>query len=119
MKFDLKKPCSNCPFRSDDKGVRISETRAQEIADGITIKQGTFSCHKTTNDKDGDIADDKDVQHCAGAMIMLEKMEKPNQMMRLEERFGGYDRHKLDMNAPVVDDADEFVEHASRGGVFR
>lgn len=39
--------------------------------------------------------------HCAGALIFLEKRNRPNQMMRIAERTGSYDRRTLDMKAPV------------------
>ena len=41
--------------------------------------------------------------HCAGALILLEKLGEPSQMMRVCERIGLYDRTKLDMAAPVFD----------------
>lgn len=110
MNFNLKKPCSNCPFRNDDKGIRLTEDRAQEISYGITHQQGTFACHKTTvSDEDGGLLSERDSEHCAGALIMLEKMNQPNQMMRISERFGAYDRTKLDMNSPVFEDTEEFI----------
>lgn len=54
--------------------------------------------------------DGPNAQHCAGALILLEKMEQPNQMMRWMERIGAYDRTKLDMDAPVFGDTEEFIE---------
>ena len=42
-------------------------------------------------------------QHCAGALILLEKLHHPSQLMRIFERLDGYDRSKLDMAAPVYD----------------
>lgn len=56
------------------------------------------------------IPGDKNEQHCAGAMIILERLERPNQMMRICERLGLYDRRKLKMDAPVFEDFDAFVE---------
>lgn len=116
MKFDLTKPCGNmCPFRTDCLEGWLGEERAEEIADNLA--QSTFPCHKTTAQDDdseyGELVATKDSQHCAGALIMLEKMEQPSQMMRIAEQLGFYDRFKLDMNAPVFDDAEEFIEHHS------
>lgn len=111
MKYDLISPCGNCPFRCDVPGF-LSEERAQEIAESITRRQQTFSCHKMNEfDDEGEPIESENSQHCAGALIMLEKMEQPNQMMRVCERLGMYDRRKLRMDAPVFDDAEEFVEH--------
>jgi hypothetical protein len=56
------------------------------------------------------IPGDKNEQHCAGAAIILERLERPNQWMRISERLGFYDRTKLDMGAPVFADFDEFIE---------
>ena len=104
MKYNLKKPCSNCPFRTDkpEQEGWLGYERAEEIVDGLTRQQGTFTCHKTS----GKINE----EHCAGALIMLEKMEKPNQMMRISERIGMYDRTKLYMGSPVFDDAEDFID---------
>lgn len=108
MNFDLTAPCGNCPFRTDI-AFDLRAERVEDICDGITRQQGTFSCHKTT--RAGGCADRAKEQHCAGALIMLERMERPNQMMRIAERFGGYDSSKLHMDAPVFEDADAMIDH--------
>jgi len=101
MKFDLTKPCVNCPFRSDKPGFLHPE-RVKEITDALFNDQ-TFQCHKTINNGKS--------QHCAGAMIFLEANEAPNQMMRIMGRLGAYDYTKLDMDSPVFTDADDMIEH--------
>lgn len=108
MKFELRKPCANCPFRTDIE-FYLGESRAKEIADGITKKGQTFTCHKTLDyDGEGNTVVGSKSQHCAGALIMLEKTERPNQMMRIAERLGLYDHTKLDMNSPVFENAESF-----------
>ena len=102
MKYDLRTPCSNCPFRSDVKPY-IRPERVEEI-----IGQ-EFSCHKTTTCKERD-NDHSEAQHCAGSLILHEKMAQPHQMMRIMERLGGYDRTKLDMYASVYDAAESMIE---------
>lgn len=102
MKFERKKPCSNCPFRKD-KPFPLSVARAREITDGLIKQQATFTCHKTL-----DLAE-REQQHCAGALIMLEKMGQPNQMMRISERLGMYNRFELDMDFPVYKNHTEFI----------
>ncbi len=105
MKYDKTTPCDNCPFRSD-KPFHLSRGRVREIQAGLV--RGGFPCHKTTvpcEDEDGSAnlrATDKS-QHCAGALILLEKLETPSQMMRICERIGLYDATKLNMAAPVYD----------------
>lgn len=115
MKFDMVRPCTNCPFRTDCLEGWLGGNRAEEIADGITVGDQTFACHETTqhDDEDGAHIPTREEQHCAGAMILLEKLEQPNQLMRISERLHGYDMRKLDMTAPVFDDVDEFVAHHS------
>lgn len=110
MNFDLVAPCKNCPFRTDiDFPLRTE--RVEEICDALVNQQATFACHKTTeHDEDGEYVRRDSEQHCAGALIMLEKMEQPNQLMWIAERFGGYDRTKLRMDAPVFDDDESMIE---------
>lgn len=101
MKFDLTKPCNKCPFRTDLKPY-IWASRAREICHSILGLQQSFACHKTTKfDEDSETIYHEKEQHCAGALIFLEHMERPNQMMRIMERIGMYDRSKLDMTSPV------------------
>ncbi len=102
MNFDLKTPCPNCPFRSD---IRPYLTKARVDQLESDLERCTFTCHKTTvHDGDsGDMKDGPNAQHCAGALILLEKLRRPSQMMRIAERLGLYDRTKLEMKAPVFD----------------
>lgn len=112
MNYDLKRPCAHCPFRTDCPSGWLGFDRAQEIAESIIDRQQSFPCHETTShDDDGERVDTEGEQHCAGAMILLEKLKRPNQMMRIAERLGMYDHAKLDMTAPVFDTSEEFVEH--------
>jgi hypothetical protein len=101
MKFDLKRPCKECPFRNDRPGYLYPE-RVEEITDAL-FNGHTFQCHKTIGKREE--------QHCAGATIFLEANERPNQMMRICERLGFYDRHALDMSSPVFTDAEDMIEH--------
>lgn len=110
MNFNLKKPCASCPFRNDIKPF-ITQERVADIVFSIVDQQGTFSCHKTlASDNDGETLESEKTEHCAGALIMLEKMQKPNQMMRWMERFGLYDRNLLEMDSPVFENEFEFVD---------
>lgn len=110
MKFDMTRPCANCPFRADGLGY-LRQERAEEIADAL-LGGATFTCHKTNefDDEEGTI-ETADSQHCAGALIFLESQEQPNQLMRWMERLGAYDRTRLGMGAPVFQDAESFIEH--------
>lgn len=104
--FNLKNPCKQCPFRNDRAGY-LTKGRAEDIVYAITERDGTFTCHKTDRPNGGSKLKD---EHCAGASILLEKIKRPNQMMRIMERFGGYDHTKLNMKAPVYDTTQEFID---------
>ncbi len=101
MNFNLKKPCKDCPFRKDVKPY-LHKRRCKEILSALFDQDGTFSCHKKNGyDDDGGAIETRDSEHCAGATILLEKENSPNQLMRIAERLRLYDRRKIDMKAPV------------------
>lgn len=103
--FERKKPCTTCPFRIGGEALRfLGRERAEEIVDSITNGDGTFTCHD-------DLPKPKsERQHCAGAAIILESHDNPNQMMRIFERLGAYDRNALTCHEEVFDDFDDFIE---------
>lgn len=116
MEFNLRRPCKNCPFRTDCTPEWLGRARASEIVNSITVEDQRFSCHVTNEfgeNDDGETVPIREPEHCAGAAILLEKIEQPNQWMRIAERLGGYDHSKLDMGSPVFDDPDDFIEHHS------
>lgn len=95
MNFNMKKPCQDCPFRP---GSSTNETLAEGRLDEIVsdIRGGSaFICHKTLDHV-------KNNEHCAGALVFLEREDRPNQLMRVAERLGVYDRHKLDMTVEII-----------------
>lgn len=99
MEYTLTSPCKDCPFlRKHHK--RYSIKRLEEFA------SGEFPCHKTAKVVEGEESGSEYREregsvHCAGSLIYLEKRDRPNQMMRICERLGIYDRTKLDMEADV------------------
>lgn len=97
MNFTMTSPCSDCPFlKKFAHGYPIR--RLHQFADN-----GTFHCHKTgiCDEDTSNFEPTKDSQACAGMLIFNEKRERPNQMMRIAERIGSYDRAKLNMKAKV------------------
>lgn len=118
MLFDLVKPCKDCPFRTDVKPY-LTRGRVEDILFALAAEQRTFTCHKTVDYTDGTDEDEgfsvprydnPNEQHCAGAMILLEKIKRPNQLMRIAERLNCYNRHKLRMDSPVYDSPDAMVQ---------
>lgn len=121
MRLDLRAPCAECPFRSDIRPY-LHPDRARGITDAILRDGVTFTCHKHLN---GESDEDKerytpapDDQHCAGAMILLQKMDRPNQIMQVASRLGLWSPDRLKMDAPVFASDDEMVE-AMRSGALR
>ncbi|WP_103109486.1 hypothetical protein [Brevibacillus reuszeri] len=97
MKFDLYKPCKDCPFiKGSATNITLAEGRLDEIKRDIENDM-SFICHKSLS------LPKNEQQHCAGALIYLERQDNPNQMMRIAERLGVYDRFKLKMDADIVD----------------
>lgn len=97
MRFNMKKPCKECPFiRGSATNTTLAPGRLDGIIDDIRSDM-TFTCHKSLDKPQ------TDQEHCAGALVFLERENRPNQMMRVAERFGMYDRQKLDMNADIID----------------
>lgn len=107
MKFDLKSPCSNCPFRKDINPY-LNKARVRDLEKSLISKQESFVCHKTSHKLGA--PKDKDENHCAGALIVMEKENKPNQMMRIAERLGLYNRHELKNKELVFDSFKEMIK---------
>ena len=112
--FALKRPCGDCPFRTD-RAPFLPEDRARDIA-GALHADASFHCHKTLElgAEEGELEVIASSKHCAGAMIVLEHEDRPNQMMRIAERLGFYDRTALVMDSPVPASLDVWVDlHAA------
>lgn len=117
MKFDLKTPCKNCPFRSDDTRITFATRgRAEEIAE--SAYRNGFPCHLSADHieedeylgTEGGYVFGKDTQHCAGAIIMFLKDgndEWPG--IHNDEALGEKLRGQMDFNAPVFDSEAEFI----------
>lgn len=98
MNYLLTEPCEECPF-------------LRSMAHGFTLRRlwqhaaGEFPCHRAcdVDEETGNFVEKPNgkTPHCAGALIFLEKRNRPHQMMRIAERLGMYDRRKLNMKARV------------------
>lgn len=119
MRYDLKTPCKNCPFRSDETAIRFAcRERAEEIEE--SAYRNGFPCHLSADcfeDEDsldgesGGYVPGPNTQHCVGYIIL-----------RLKEDGGGawpgIDNDddlaeqlscQVDLNAPVFDSGEEFL----------
>lgn len=105
MRFDLTRPCGNCPFRSD-KPFHLAPDRVRGILGGGKHwwPAESFPCHKTLDysdvDGDGYVKVPETAQQCAGVMAILHREGRPNTAMQIAERFGLWDPSSLDPTAP-------------------
>lgn len=116
MKFDLKRPCKNCPFKTDKTAIRFSgRERAEEIAE--SAYRNGFPCHLSAHDtseddEDGGYVFAENTQHCAGAMIMFlgngNGGNVPFQLLSNEEQ--SKIENQMDYKAPVYEDEDAFLD---------
>lgn len=106
MRFDLTKPCGNCPFRNDRLPFGLRPGRVREILGGRHGRNwwpaASFVCHKTMDDSDK-------MQQCAGVMIILHRENRHNDAMQIANRLGLWDPANLDMDAPVYATTDEAI----------
>lgn len=100
MRFDLRKPCPECPFTKT--ASYLNGERAREIAEAVANDNRTFTCHKHLHgereeDDEGDenYSPGRADQMCAGAMAFVEKLKAPNQMLQIAERLGLRDVERL------------------------
>lgn len=115
MRFDLRRPCPQCPFRTD-LDFHLRPGRVEDILRGIIEDHASFPCHKTLDYGDeesliqGQWHTEK-TQQCAGAMIFLLKYASPNLPMRVASIVGWLDLDALDLDAPVFDTREGMIEH--------
>ena len=124
-KFDMKRPCENCPFRTDKTAIRFANpARAEEIAWSAFLFG--FPCHTTADyfedhydyDYDSDAETNSgyifgsDTQHCAGYLIMQIKESEGKTWPGI-----GHDQNliarlqaSLDFDSPVFNDLSSFYQ---------
>jgi len=119
MYYDLKTPCKNCPFRTDDTAIRFRGIeRATEIEE--SAYRNGFPCHLSAMlreeetfegaEDDGYVEGEK-TQHCAGYMIMQIKQGKQSWPgVDNDEDVVSAFEDKMDYDAPVFDDTDDWIE---------
>ena len=102
MRFDLHKPCANCPFRTDCPPAWLSGARAEEIAEAVA-GGNTFQCHKTLQDAP---------QMCAGALLVVRHDQGGfSGAISLACAVGWLEPDRLDEGAPVFDSLEAFIAH--------
>ena len=119
MKFDLTRPCGNCPFRSDKPFYLLPDRVRQILGD---TREGnrrwwpaeSFPCHRTIiygEDENGDTETTipPTAQQCAGVMAILHRENRPNDAMQIAERLGMWNPAALDSTAPFYASTEDAV----------
>lgn len=117
MRYDLKTPCKNCPFRTDATAIRFAaRERAEEIEESA-YRHG-FPCHlsaEIVEDEDGGSSGyvaGRDTQHCVGYAIMRlnedEWAEEGWPGIGNDDRIAARIASRVDRDAPVFKNTDEF-----------
>ena len=116
--YDLKRPCLHCPFRTDDTAIRFASiNRALDIWASAYFHG--FPCHNAADYVEEDPTSGiqsgyymgEDSQHCGGSIIMLLKLYRGSPWPGIgdDQRRADWLAARVDMNAPVFDDLDEFL----------
>lgn len=116
MRFDLKKPCKNCPFNPADTGIRFAcHERAAEIEE--SAYRNGFPCHLSgeyVESEDG-YGDDEgyyfgdNTQHCVGfAMMTMADGEESWPGIGNDEDLAEEWASRIDWNAPHFKSSDDY-----------
>lgn len=90
--FALKRPCTNCPFRNDDRAIELNEGRKDEIM--LSILKGdnpSFSCHKTIYSDSYNVIDKsppREPSVCPGAAAVARKFGRDMVIIQVATRMG-------------------------------
>ncbi len=115
MKFDLKTPCKNCPFRTDDTRITFADRERAEEIEEHTYRHG-FPCHLSAVceeylDGEEGFVPGPDTQHCIGAIIMYMKSgETCWPGIGNDEDLVDRLWEQIDETAPVFDSPDAFLD---------
>ena len=115
MKYDLKTPCKNCPFRNDETRITFAcRERAEEIAE--SAYRNGFPCHLSADydddDDDGGYYDGGNAQQCVGHTIMMLKEGLSDTWPGIDndEKLADRLAEQVDWNAPVFESEEDFIE---------
>ncbi len=115
MRFDLKTPCKNCPFRTDEMAIRFAcRDRAEEIEE--SAYRNGFPCHLSADlieDDDGEsdgYVFGETTQHCAGATIMYLEGGGNVPFQNLTDAEQDRVAARLDISAPVFQGEGAFLD---------
>lgn len=117
MRFDLKRPCKNCPFRSDETGIRFAcRERAEDIEE--SAYRSGFPCHLSADLIEDSPLDEmngyvfgEETQYCAGHIIFELKsgMGLPWPGIDNDDELADRLSAQVDFDAPVFETVEDFV----------
>lgn len=126
MRFDLKTPCKNCPFRNDETRIRFS---CREIAEEIeeSAYRNGFPCHlsavvieneDTFDGESGGFVEGENTQHCVGYIILQlhENGGSPWPGIDNDEDLAERLSAQVDWNAPIFESTEDFFAANELGG---
>lgn len=92
-----KRPCANCPFRCDGKGIALEPGRIEGIVNNLLRDDHkTFVCHKTL--------DSGERRTCAGAVAVMSKLGRLPIIARLGLAYGLITKEDIDASEAMVID---------------
>lgn len=108
--LNRKVPCKTCPFRKTPGGLRgLGTARSEEIAESL-LRGESFTCHSDL-DKPA-----KSRNQCVGSMLILDKLQQPNQIMQVAGRLGMFNVETLRGRDDVFDNFDDWVSAQAEAG---
>jgi len=116
LRYDLKKPCKNCPFAPTETRIRFScKERAEEIEESA-YRHG-FPCHLSAEHREGEFDDGfiagENTQLCMGAAMMyLASGQTSWPGIDNNEEIADKIAGNADWNAPHYDNEDAFIAGA-------
>lgn len=76
MKYDLKKPCAQCPYKRDSAPGWTGDYAPEDLVTVVQQEQD-FPCHTLINYNDPDWRDNlEEAQQCAGWAVFAANMAK-------------------------------------------
>lgn len=115
---EREKPCAGCPFRSDVP-VYLGHSRVQKIAAAVA-EYADFKCPNAgaPSEENYPVARTawmRTANHCVGAHIFLLKIAPKDRMLWLLIATGHLRPEDYDLEVPVFETLEEFVQHHAKG----
>lgn len=116
MKYDLKKPCAECPFHRGSANGWLGSYTPESVIQAVRNDE-PFLCHSHVENQCPDGYENPDwqewaaehAQHCAGAMIFARKMCKLSRDPEMAEA-----QRAIDKTQDILFPAQNFIDHHSR-----